>query len=260
MTSREAASWHRIFDDICVRRGASANAELAQRLCARKGRNSDRDYQAALRSIVNWRSGANLPQRSNFRLLTELLGIDADKALLARWRNAYQEATSTRQAHGEELPIGEAGIVTGVFEKPRFAVAAIAVVLLGAVLAGAWVYRGQGALESAVDDGGEVETTRTIGYRAYTELTVGQSAIINAKRGACGQPPPPWQHFEHELPLLLFGRLEDAGLGHSRSDTCGGLTPGRLVRYVATEPGTEIFDLFQRTLKVTVHPADADGK
>ena len=261
MDSVGETDWHQVFDEICARRGASANAELAQQLCARKGRNGERDFQAALRNINNWRNGTNLPQKANLRLLTELLDIEADQELLVRWRSAYQAARS-RRSHldGAGAERGRSRIWHDARKlMPKLASTAVAVTVLSAAMAGIMVLTGLVPPTGPQADGGDVEVTRTIGYRPYTELEVGQSAIIQARRGPCGEQPPLWHHIEHELPLLLFGRFEDAGLGQSISDTCRGLTPGRLVRYVATKPGTEVFDLFQRTLKVVVRPAGGEG-
>lgn len=261
MNPAEGLDWHELFDEICVQQGHSTNAELAQMLCAIKDRTSERDYQAALRSLTNWRNGTNLPHKANFRLLTAMLRVETNRQLLAHWRASYLAAKSRRDHLEVDAPAGDATLFRtlagGVNTRTGVVVLAVALFATVTTLGSYWLVSTRGSTGLDVDN---VENTRTISYRPYTELKVGESAIITARRGDCGRPPPPWNHFEHEMPLLLFGRFEDAGPGQSDSNRCRGLTPGRLVRYVATEPGTEIFDLFQRTLKVTVLPAEADGK
>jgi len=244
--------WHDLLDGLVTRKGGLAT--LAAMICKATGRNSERDFETARRNLLNWTSGRAVPQRRNFALLTQLLDVASDPDVLARWNALYAAArlpeetaagTMPSLLEGADAPAMAAAPGSKPARRPflftRWRVAAsIAIVSVMACTIG---YR---TLVVARDDG------RVIGYRAYTELNVGESRLVHARRGECGRRPPEWHEMEHELPDIEIGRFVDDGLGESQSDRCGGLTPARLVRFVAEKPGAEVFDLFQRKLKIVV--------
>jgi len=236
------AEWRKLLAELVDENGGEDR--IASRFCAAAGRRTETSFQSAKRSISNWLSGAAVPQRRNFSLLTQALDI-RDEQRLKQWRALYVEARDRRQppeAEQEESPAERPAFRAADFGRPLSLAVTAAVAAVVAALVGYYM------LPAVGDD------SRTIGYLPFAELKVGESVLVHAKRGECGKPPPEWHEIEHEIPVLATGRLVDDGLGTSRSTTCGGLTPGRLVRFEAQQPGEEVFDLFQRKIKVVVHP------
>lgn len=241
---RAFADWRSMLESSVAARGGPA--EIADRLCRISGRRSAQDFETARRNIANWMSGHAVPQRRNFKILTEALGLAGDAGQLARWNSLYVRARGPLPAadQHEGAPAAPAVAAThGRTRVPRWigGAAIVAAACLAAAVAMSPSSR------PAADD------SRTIGYLPFAELKAGESVLIHAKRGACGAPAPDWREFEHQLPDLKTGRLVDGGPGMSRSTTCGGVTPGRLVRYVAETPGDEVFELFERRIRVVVH-------
>jgi len=237
----EMSDWRCLLEELVAARGGQA--EVASRLCKITRRSSERDFETAKRNLANWTAGSTLPQRRNLAALSQALRVEEEPQLLARWNALYSKARDA------EVPVQESdGPATPskrAFRQRALQwpiMSAAAAVIAAAMVLGYW------ALGSAAG-----EDERTIGYLPFAELKVGESVLVHAKRGECGQAPPEWYQIEHEIPALQTGRLVDDGLGTSRSTTCGGLTPGRLVRFVAERPGDETFELFQRKIRVLVH-------
>ncbi len=237
--------WCALLDELVDAHGGED--EVAARFCAISRRDSGANYLAAKRSLSNWLAGAAVPQRKNYQILTRALKVEDDKEKFAQWKALYAQARDrgpSADAQADVPASVDAPMPIPVpFRQrlPRWSIGmALAVIVAGGL--------GYAMLASAGDD------SPTIGYLPFAELKVGESVLVHAKRGECGKPPPEWREIEHEIPVLKTGRLVDDGLGTSRSTTCGGLTPGRLVRFEAQYPGEEVFELFQRQIKVVVLP------
>lgn len=230
-------TWHELLERIISEQGGQA--AVASRLCEASGRGSERDFETARRNLANWSSGKAVPQHRNFTLLSNVLKVNDSPERALRWNELYRDARGDPADNAARQGLVSSGRAMSLRYPARFAALLVAAL---AFASGYWL------MQSRADD------SRTIGYLPYAELKVGESVIVHAKRGECGKPPPEWYEFAHEVPALQTGRLVDEGLGTSRSNTCGGTTPGRLVRFVAETPGEEEFDLFQRTIKVVVKP------
>ena len=86
-------------------------------------------------------------------------------------------------------------------------------------------------------------------------MTVGQEKLIHAVRGDCGKMPPTWETLERGLDKVLTGTFSDGGLVRRNSVFCKGLTPARAVRFTATTPGVEEFQVQGDRIKMTVKAA-----
>lgn len=247
-----AAHWHDMLRGLVDAKGGEAAVALAY--CKVTRRKSATSFETARRNLSNWITGASLPRRQNFLALTRALDIREATDAMERWTGLYDRA---RAKAGAQQPAGATTGLAGTLPAPaettrmprldraltvRHAAWGSLALLVAAT---AWM---------AVPNAASGDDERTIGYLPFAELRVGETVLVHAKRGACGQPAPEWREFAHEIPALATGRLIDDGEGTSRSTTCGGTTPGRLVRFVAEKPGDETFDLFQRKIHVIVTP------
>ena len=91
--------WHRLFDALCIEGGHLDNRLLASQYCDVTRNKTVTAYEAALKSLSNWRSGQHRPSRRNFRILTALLDVENHDAL-AQWNRLY-EAGLRRKATAE---------------------------------------------------------------------------------------------------------------------------------------------------------------
>lgn len=91
-------------------------------------------------------------------------------------------------------------------------------------------------------------------YRRDVTLSVGESVVLKGRRdnNCSTTDAPPWNHIASGLPESGLGTFSDGGEGTVRSDTCGGTVAARGIRFTATGAGTETFDLFGDTIKITV--------
>jgi hypothetical protein len=263
----EITEWHRLFDAVCLERGHVDNSALASAYCNLTRKKADGAYDSALRSLNNWRHGAHLPNRRNARILTLLLGIEEGDPVLSHWTRLYEE--TRRRRRGADLQDGEAEDAAGAVPpaqvaapRPTYrwrigAAAGLALVVVGGVLIG----RGGGddsAAQSAMTPKPEPGpmvidmTDQRIYWRELAEVSVGESVVIHAKRGRCGQQPPSWEDTFAHLPALTTGIWSDGGVGYRVSRACGGATPARAVVFTATRPGEDRFMLYEDPVTIRV--------
>ena len=95
-------------------------------------------------------------------------------------------------------------------------------------------------------------TGQRVYWRELSELKVGDSVVIHAKRGRCGEQPPSWEQVFEYLPESLTGIWSDGGVGYRVSRSCGGATPARAVVFTATRPGEERFMLYEDPITIRV--------
>lgn len=256
------STWHQLADRLCSEPGNDP-AEVASRYCRAIGRNSRSDFDAALKNIRNWRSGRHVPRRHNARALATALGLADNADLKRRWDELLDEALKL-EARQEPADDGNVPPEANAPPAParwnrsawmrRTALlsAFVGVFFLGAAahatfpaLMPDW---SDGAAKAAAEKAG-----RVVGVVPYARMKVGESVVVIAARGSCGNEPPGWDALQAKLPKsLVAGELSDDGLGFSDSVTCGGLTPGRLIRFTGVRPGTDEFSLFGSRITMVV--------
>lgn len=257
--------WHRLFDALCIEQGHLDNNMLASRYCALTRRKTDTAYEAALKSLNNWRHGQHTPSRRNFRILTLLLEVENGDSL-ARWHRLYEDALRRKPAIVSEdsvqVPIedGPAAVQTSSpgrsWRVGWIATAAVALVLLGTV--SGLVAIGDPVIPFAFTErpepGPQVIDMAglRVPWREHTVLKVGQSTVVHGARGRCGEQPPPWETAFHRLPPLSIGIWSDGGIGYRISNSCGGPTPARAIVFTATAPGEEQFHLYEDPVTIRV--------
>jgi len=262
--------WHRLFDALCMERGHVDNGSLASDYCALTRKRTDGAHETALKSLNNWRQGVHVPNRRNFRLLTLLLQIEDGDDILPHWHRLYEEAQRRKPSNeqgndknGDATDLQELAprITVGASRRSRrwpiAAVIAVAIVLVGGMGIGliGWqkpepqvaVRKKPEAGEPVIDMTGE-----RIYWRELSEVRVGESVVIHAKRGRCGEQPPSWEETFEYLPELATGIWSDGGVGFRISRSCGGATPARAVVFTATRPGEERFMLYEDQITIRV--------
>ena len=183
--------WNVLFEALCRLRGFAAVNDLAQVYCRRTRRHTQRDLDAAARSINNWRSGSHAPSARNLAVLAQLLDVASDPALDEAWHTLY------RRAKGEpEFVSGVAAAVppdgswtTKLFrgEQRRFAYGIAAAAVAFAFVSGfAFWYSDSQAPATA----STASKKRLIPFRRTVTLSVGQSTVIHGHRADCGRPAP----------------------------------------------------------------------
>lgn len=261
----EITEWHRLFDAVCLDRGHIDNSALASAYCNLTRKKADGAYESALRSLNNWRHGAHLPNRRNARILTLLLGIEDGHPVLAHWTRLYEETRRRRRAaepeDAEEAVATAPPLVTTAARRThrwrKVAAAGLAVAVVGGVLI-AWgdgeELAAAGTVAPRPEPGPMVidMTDQRIFWRELAELSVGDSIVIHAKRGRCGQQPPGWEETFAQLPALTTGIWSDGGVGYRVSRGCGGATPARAVVFTATRPGEDRFMLYEDPITIRV--------
>jgi hypothetical protein len=263
----DITEWHRLFDAVCLERGHIDNSALASAYCNLTKKKADGAYESALRSLNNWRHGAHLPNRRNARILTLLLDIEEGDPLFAHWTRLYEETRRRRrtaeaeEAEAEEpaasTPTSAATALRPTHRWGAAAAAGLAVALVGGMLLG-WVGGDDVATAGPViprpEPGPMVidMTDQRIYLRELAEVSVGESVVIHAKRGRCGQQPPSWEETFAHLPALATGIWSDGGVGYRVSRACGGATPARAVVFTATRPGEDRFMLYEDPVTIRV--------
>lgn len=253
--------WHELFDALCVERGHYDNLALAGAFCARTGAGSRAAYEAALKNLNNWRQGHHRPSPRNFRILTQLLELDADPALLARWNALYKASpspatpgvsdegatpaptpTPAPPSRFRPLPFGRRGLPI-----------AAACLALAAVVWGVSLLLPASKAVGVATVGPIDVTGQQVYYLEQVTARVGESAVIHGKRGLrCGEQPPPWEEVLPYLPELSTGVWTDGGVGFRVSRACGGATPVRAVVFTATRPGLDAFLLYDDPVTLRV--------
>lgn len=253
--------WWRLFDALCTERGHIDNGRLASGYCELAGKKVDGAYDAALKSLNNWRKGLHTPSRRNFRLLTLLLRIEAGDEALPHWNRLYEEAQRRRPAADpEHAELNGTGAVSRLSpsRRGRIAIAVALLVLvagIGVFGPGGWPEpRTEAAARKKPEPGPPVidMTGERIYWRELSEVNVGESVVIHAKRGRCGEQPPSWEETFEYLPELATGIWSDGGIGYRVSRSCGGATPARAVVFTATRPGEDRFMLYEDPITIRV--------
>ena len=109
-----------------------------------------------------------------------------------------------------------------------------------------------GLLSFAVLFGTRGAMAQNLQYQSKVFLEVGQSALIHAARGECGQQAPDWGKVAPLLPKSSTGKFSDGGLSTRKSQQCDGITPARVIRFTATTLGSEQIELEGDTIYVEV--------
>jgi len=261
--------WWRLFDALCLDRGHVDNGQLASEYCNLTRKKADGAYETALKSLNNWRKGLHTPSRRNFRLLTLLLRIEAGDEVLPHWNRLYEEAQRRKPAAENGEPNGtedtsEAAMpllpvaVSRPSRRWRIAVvAALALLVAGVGMIGlsGWPEPQTEAVARKKPEPGPPVIDMTgerVYWRELSELKIGESVVIHAKRGRCGEQPPSWEETFEYLPELATGIWSDGGVGYRVSRSCGGATPARAVVFTATRPGEERFMLYEDTITIRV--------
>ncbi len=241
--------WHDLFDELCHRAGFYEPAALASRYCEMSDGSGQRQYDAALRNLQNWRSGRHLPRIRSLRILERLLEVERDAAVHARWNELYALAADPNAPASAAQPESE-----GPAERPRWtaslpgmrAVAAGTLLfVLGVAIGNVW---GIGWRPWAAP----ADSAPIVVYEPEVTMTVGESKVIHAERGDCGKLPRNWNEVESNLPATALGTFSDGGLARRNSKFCKGHTPARAILFTAHRAGMEELKIEGDFMKVTV--------
>ncbi|THF59658.1 hypothetical protein [Ollibium composti] len=234
--------WHRLLDELCNRRGHIDNALLASQLCRRQGRNGQDEFNAAGKSLRNWRLGRHVPLRRNFMLLSELLDVPADPELSRHWNRLYATARGHVPLEDSEGPaVDPTAPLPARSARGRlvWAAAALVAVLVAAGLR--WLM---------VDPHKDLPM---IGYQARVDMLVGETRLIHGDRGNCdGTMVPGWNKTAPRVPESRLGSFSDGGLARKMSNFCNAVVPVRAVKFTAREPGAEEVMLLEDFMKIVV--------
>lgn len=237
--------WHLLFDELCNRRGYVDNAMLAGELCSRAGKSGREDFHSAEKKLRNWRHGRHVPLRRNFVLLTEILRVEEDAALLKRWNLLYKRARRSEAATGDgssdpaELPEAPA---TPIWKRPR----SLAWTGAGAISLTAALFGASGFV------GGAENALPLVYYHAHVRMVVGESRLIHGDRGDCNGPAPGWEITTPRVPDTPLGTFSDGGLALRPSAYCDRAVPVRAVRFTASRAGSQEIRLLDDFMKITV--------
>jgi hypothetical protein len=247
-------NWHAMFDRLCMEQGHLDCKALAGEYCEFVGKGNDAAaFDAAIKSLNNWRQGNHTPTRRNFRILTVLLGVSDHPDVQERWNALYEDALRRDPAAEDaetEQPLTPSKV------RPLWTAGAAAV-LAGLAVAAYFIVAPMqnGEKKLVVPSGPPVidMTGQRIYWREESEVAVGESVVIHGKRGnRCAAEPPPWEDVLAYLPQLTNGVWSDGGVGFRISRSCGGATPARAVVFTATRPGVEKFMLYEDPITITV--------
>ncbi len=249
--------WSELFDALCLKRNHISNTDLAYQFCKKQSRTSQKDMEATTRSISNWRTGANLPSRRNFRVLTELMEIAKDPELEAHWYAVYNKSNSAKLPQEHTSEQGRAScksdVIFSLFGKDVSTSFFFNLVVFFSMAGGtAWF------LDWYQDDM-RLLAKNSIIWRKNVTMSVGEKIVVHGKKGICGKMPPPAEEIFAKLPKnLKTGRLTTGALGLRASNSCNGLTPAREIVFEAHTQGHETFFLFGNDINVQV--ASEPGK
>jgi len=237
--------WHRLLDELCNRRGHIDNAQLASRLCRRQGRNGQEGFDAADKSLRNWRLGRHVPLRRNFMFMSELLDVASDADLARHWNRLYAAA------RGRDMTGG--GDDTAAAPAPGIDTAAPArrrrLPWIAAAVAAATLAAG-GFLWLLADPYGHLPM---VGYSARVVMAVGESRLIHGDRGDCdGGRLPDWYYTRERVPVSGLGTFSDGGLARKMANDCDAVVPVRAVRFTAEAAGVDEVRLLEDYIKIVV--------
>lgn len=261
----EFDKWHDLFDTLCNRSGHYDNARLGSDFCNRLGKRGEMHFETAIRNLRNWRSGKHIPRQRNFMILSQLLDVDRDPALLARWNSLYARAREMDEGaqaengddlsrHGIatesdlDLPVPRTSAVTMRFAR-RFDGRNL---FLGAVLFCCGILASELYRAEPWHWFYTVQKPPLIVWRPHVSLVVGESLIIHGERGDCGKAPPDWEYVTTRLPISRIGEFSDGGIVRRNSNFCRGETPARAVTFTAQKPGVEELLVLGDIMRVSV--------
>lgn len=250
--------WHSLFDRLCDNAGFGDAASLATRYCEVAGGEGKREHDAALRNLNNWRSGRHIPRLRSLRILEKMLRLDDDPALLRQWRMLYQQANEDSDgppAPSANGPAGPSGKITLRWSAtPLWTIAGGILIFALGMAAGNLASSGWRLL------GGPADSAPLVFYKPEVWMSVGESKVIHAERGLCGELPRDWPDVAADLPPVRLGSFSDGGLARRNSKYCKGLTPARAIVFTARRAGVEEFNIQGDFLKVTIAEAgQTDG-
>jgi hypothetical protein len=249
----ETDRWHVLFDELCSRAGFHDAASLASRYCETSGGGGQKEHDAALRNLNNWRSGRHIPRLRSLKKLETILELDRSPELLQRWRTLYRQANEDDDDNQAVPPGGrpeeaEGAIAHGWRDKLTGSSLAAGGILLFAtgVMVG---YIGASGWRPW---GGPADNAPMVPYRPDIVMSVGESRVIHSERGDCGQMPRDWTDVADALPSTALGTFSDGGLARRNSKFCKGITPARAIVFTASQAGVEEFLIQGDFMKVTV--------
>lgn len=230
--------WHDLLDAVCVEQGHLDNMALASELSAASGHRSGEAFEAALKNLRNWRSGAHLPQRRNFILLAKVLRVDSYDGLKEHWAHLYSQAR--REAGRETVP--------SATTPPRWAWSPVTILATLAVLMVGTGYLLKSSLTVLAQD----REAADVEYRQAVSVNVGEAVVVHGARGSCHEDPPTWEKVRAKLPALELGFWSDGAVGTRYSRKCGGPTPARGIVFNATRSGQAEVTVFGDPVKIEV--------
>ncbi|MBB3809451.1 hypothetical protein [Pseudochelatococcus contaminans] len=255
--------WSLLLDRLCVEKGHADNRSLASTYCAAAKKETAGDYASALKNLENWRSGSHAPSRRNFRILTQILGIQERDEAWDDWNALYQKTQRRKPAtEAEMLQLPEEPLPE-TFPRWRgtgLLAAGLAVTIAAALIAPAvHHYLSQPDSSQLASMPDAVDVDGTLFYmRSTVRVAVGESLIVHGNRGDCGEQPPSWQDTLANLPPMTIGRWSDGGVGKRGSNTCGGPTPARAVVFTGTQPGEDKIMLYGDLVFIRVDSQKVD--
>lgn len=239
----EYKEWHKLLDGLCNACGFDDNADLASVFCARSGRGSQADFDAARKKLRSWRTGKRLPRYGNLMVLFSILEVDRHPGLQERWNNLYRAASAPSRHRGRappqrRVPRLSAGYPHGV---GRWA-AICALPFLGIGLA---------AVVNSDNQLMPIELPE-VGYNAYVQLQVGDSRLIHGEYDRCDSPPPDWEQVRTKVPSTMLGIFTDGGLARKMVNDCGREMVVRAVMFTGLTSGVEELRLLDDFMKIEV--------
>lgn len=249
--------WHILFDELCVRAGFHDAASLAARYCEVAGNGARKEHDTTLRNLNNWRSGRHIPRLRSLRILEQVLGVRDDPALLEHWTALYRQANET----GEDSPAdvthsAKGGALASVAARWASSLPDVRTIAGAVVVFGLGIAMGNVWASGWRPWAGPADNAPVVRYNPEVFMTVGQSKVIHAERGDCGELPRDWPDVVADLPGPALGTFSDGGLARRNSIFCKGMTPARAIVFNAERVGVEEFRIQGDHLKVTIRPAE----
>lgn len=251
---QEQDRWHLLFDAICRERGHPGNAVLASAFCARSGRNTRADFEAARKQLRAWRSGDRLPLKRNVLMLAKLLEIDADPELRNTWQELYRRAQAQRTGTSSPVDARAEAAKSGIMSSSSRSAAIIAG---GALLLGIGV-----ALSPVLGERRTIPADLPIvNFEGWVRVPVGASVLIHGRLADCDGSPERWDAFADEIPSTRLGTFSDGGLARKVMRKCTSEKIVRGIRFTGVEPGTDGVRLFGDYIRIDVIAApQADSR
>lgn len=232
--------WHLLLDSLCGMRGHADNAGLASQLCRRLGKTAQEDFDTAEKNLRNWRLGRHAPLRRNFMVLSELLGVEEDPALVRHWNALYAAARGHRLHQPVETPAEPSAAMPGGRHRLAWAAGAAALVLLAA----------GGFRWLLAEPYGHLPL---IGYNSRIVMALGESRLVHGDRGNCdGGMLPDWYYTSQRVPVSDLGTFSDGGLARKMSNFCNAVVPVRAVRFTARKAGEDEVRLLDDYVRIVV--------